>query len=80
MVTLFLSKPPRGSLPVFSAQSFASNCQLLFLNQGKGVIFSTTECAGLEDRSAAACLRSAQHTTDQATTPSLKLNMDTSNC
>ena len=35
LTTLFLSKPPRGSLPVLSIHSFAINQQLLFLNQRK---------------------------------------------
>ena len=33
--TLFLDRPPRSSLPVLSAHSFAINWQLLFLNQWK---------------------------------------------
>ena len=31
LTTLFLGKPPGGNLPVLSAHSFASNCQLALL-------------------------------------------------
>ena len=45
LTTLFLGKPPRGSLPVLSAHSFASNPQLALLESAEeGNYFSRKEC------------------------------------
>ena len=57
LTTLFLGKPPGGSLLVLSAHSFASNLQLALLESAEEEnYFSTKECAGREDRSGtAAC-------------------------
>ena len=35
MVTLFLGKPPRDSLPVFTSHSFTSNLQLALLESAE---------------------------------------------
>ena len=51
--TLFLDKPPSGSLPVhvLSAHSFTSSCQLALLDSAEeGNYFSTKECAGHENQ------------------------------
>ena len=46
LTTLFLGKPPGGSLPVFSAHLFARNRQLALLQSvEEGNKFSTNECA-----------------------------------
>ena len=44
LTTLFLGKPPGGSLQVLSTHSFASNCQLALLDvesEEEGKYFST---------------------------------------
>ena len=45
LTTLFLGKPPGGSLPVLSAHSFASNCQIALLeSEEKGKFFDERMC------------------------------------
>ena len=51
--------PPRASLSVFCANSFASNCQIALLQSTEEVFFSSKECL------------SSIHAIDQATVPSL---------
>ena len=53
LTTLFLGKPPGGSLPVFTAHFFTSKAvtdNLLFLIQLRREKFFTKECAGCEGR------------------------------
>ena len=50
LTTLFLGKPPRGSLPVFSAQSYMPvTDNLLLLNQQKRGKISMKKCAGCKN-------------------------------
>ena len=66
--SLFLGKPPGGSLPVLSAHSFASNRQLALLESAEEGKLFQERCAGREDRSRDRCLQSG-HATDQVTAP-----------
>ena len=77
--TLFQGKP-LGSLPVLSAHSFASNWQLVFLNQrkrenGRRIFFITTSprknVPDLGIELGAACMPSG-HASDPATAPGLQ--------
>ena len=73
LITLFLGKSLGGSLPVFSAHSFASNLQLALLESAEEEdYFSSKECAGCEDRSRDRYLQSG-HTTDRNIKPSFPL-------
>ena len=64
LATLFLGKSLGGSLPVFSAHSFASYLNLLFLKQWKTEKFLQNECA--------TCKQSG-HTTDPGAGPGFHL-------
>ena len=58
LATLFLGRPPRGSLPVLSTHSFDSNWQLALLALARGGnYFFTKECAERMDRSWDHCLQ-----------------------
>ena len=46
LIILFMGKPHGGSLPVLSANLFASNYPLAFFESEKDRIFSIEECAG----------------------------------
>ena len=66
LITLFLDKPPRDSLPVISAHSFASNGQhALLLSAEEGNNFSSKIFAESGDLLRCVCIRSA-HPTDRA--------------
>ena len=67
LTTLFLSKPPRGSLPVFSAHSFTIGRQLApfdFVEKGKNSPTQNIPEAGIYVY--AACIL-RRYTTNQAT-------------
>ena len=66
--TLSLDKPHRGSLPVFSAQSFGSNCILAHFESAEENKISTKECAGRRFDLGSDCIRSG-HAADKDTVP-----------
>ena len=73
LLTLFLCKPPRGSLPVFSTYTLPGTDNLLFLNQWKReIFFHKRMCRNCGVRSRAVHLPSG-HATNQATMPDLRL-------
>ena len=69
LTTLFLGKPPRGSLPVYSALSFASNWQLALVEPGKGEnLFPHKNVPDPRFDLKTTCVRS-RHATDQLLCP-----------
>ena len=66
--TLSLDKPHRGSLPVFSAQSFGCNCILALFESAAENKISTKECAGRRFDLGSDCIRSG-HAAEKDTVP-----------
>ena len=66
--TLTLDKPHRGSLPVFIAQSFGSNCLLAHFESAEENKISTKECAGRMFDLGSDCIQSG-HAADKDTVP-----------